>query len=147
MSVTLSKKTIMEYAKAQFTWLNITSCILQYYNYSSPNISTFLCCLVLSFCLFVCLFDLAVSNKIYEQWSFLHIACFVSIILKNTLKQTRSLRCNSCVLAAFSGSGLACCMRICFNLSQALWKPCRSWKQVNDRNDWLFDWLVAWLID
>jgi len=37
-------------------------------------------------------------------------------------EQTRSLRCNSCVLAAFSGSGLACSMRICLSLSQALWE-------------------------
>lgn len=37
-------------------------------------------------------------------------------------KQTRNLRCNSCVLAAFSGSGLACSMRICLSLSQALWE-------------------------
>ena len=36
------------------------------------------------------------------------------------LKQTLSLRCNSCIFAAFSGSGLACWMRICFNLSHAL---------------------------
>lgn len=36
------------------------------------------------------------------------------------LKQTLSLRCNSCIFAAFSGSGLACWMRISFNLSHAL---------------------------
>ena len=36
------------------------------------------------------------------------------------MKQTLSLRCNSCIFAAFSGSGLACWMRICFNLSHAL---------------------------
>lgn len=43
----------------------------------------------------------------------------------NGLQQTRSLRCNSCIFAAFSGSGLACLIRICFNLSQALWNQIR----------------------
>ena len=50
----------------------------------------------------------------------LHLTCRA-----NGLKQTRSLRCNSCIFAAFSGSGLACLIRICFNLSQALWNQIR----------------------
>ena len=60
-----------------------------------------------------------VSDETMAQFFFL-VFLFNSTTQTRTDKQTRSLRCNSCVLAAFSGSGLACSMRICLSLSQAL---------------------------